>query len=222
MSTIIMNKLGIQIQRDLFAKLKKVIRAQSSVARRPFRSLAVEAEGAQLLEFALVLPLLLVFVVGIIEFGGAFALKQKMTNAAREGARVMVSNSLSDTDCSSTTTPCSVQWAAGAVATYMTNDGMNSSCISPGSPTSSGTSTNPDTWTYSCSSGISLTINHNYTYSYTPTDGGTPVQYTGTQVTLTYPYSWFFNSVMKLLVPGSNLALPTRLTESTVMQNIAN
>lgn len=206
--------------KDSDVRSRPVTTARDSATKSSQRRLVNETEGAQLLEFALVLPFLLVFLVGIIEFGGAFALKQKMANAAREGARIMVSNSLKDTNsnCTGTGTPCSVQWAAGAVATYMTKDGQDSSCIVPAAPTSSGN----DTWTYTCPNGISLTINHSYDYSYTPSGGGTPVPYQGTQVTLTYPYSWFFNNVIRLLVPGSNVGLPTRLTESAVMQNIAN
>ncbi|HEX5411506.1 MAG TPA: TadE/TadG family type IV pilus assembly protein [Terriglobia bacterium] len=170
-----------------------------------------ETGGAMLLEFALSLPFLLAFVVGVVQFGGAFNLKQKMANAAREGARVMVSNPLTDINCQSQY--CSAQAAAHAVANYMTNNGVDSSCIDP----SAGTSTGTETWTFTCGNGTSLTINH--LYSYTTSVGDLQ---TGTQVTVTYPYTWFFNRVIKLLVPGSNLALPNRLTETAVMHNIVN
>jgi Flp pilus assembly protein TadG len=43
-----------------------------------------------MVEFALVLPLLLVLVFGIFEFGRAWNAYQVMTDAAREGARNMV------------------------------------------------------------------------------------------------------------------------------------
>ena len=43
--------------------------------------------GASLVEFALVLPLLLVITFGIIEFGVMMYNQQVITNAAREGAR---------------------------------------------------------------------------------------------------------------------------------------
>ncbi|MBW2187820.1 MAG: pilus assembly protein [Deltaproteobacteria bacterium] len=43
--------------------------------------------GAALVEFALVLPLLLLLLVGLIEFGLLFYNKQVLTNASREGAR---------------------------------------------------------------------------------------------------------------------------------------
>lgn len=47
-------------------------------------------EGAQLVEFALVLPLLLLVVLGIAEFGFIFQRYEVITNAAREGARMAV------------------------------------------------------------------------------------------------------------------------------------
>jgi Flp pilus assembly protein TadG len=47
-------------------------------------------EGAQLVEFALVLPLLLLVVLGIAEFGIMFQRYEVLTNAAREGARMAV------------------------------------------------------------------------------------------------------------------------------------
>jgi Flp pilus assembly protein TadG len=46
--------------------------------------------GAELIEFALVLPLLLLMVLGIIDFGFLFQRYEVVTNAAREGARVAV------------------------------------------------------------------------------------------------------------------------------------
>jgi Flp pilus assembly protein TadG len=40
-----------------------------------------------MVEFAVSLPLLVVFVVGIFDFGEVFNLKQKLNNVARESAR---------------------------------------------------------------------------------------------------------------------------------------
>src|SRR5580698_11577343 len=45
-------------------------------------------QGSAILEFAIVLPLLVVFVVGIYDFSGAFNQKQKIEQAAQEGAIV--------------------------------------------------------------------------------------------------------------------------------------
>ena len=46
--------------------------------------------GAELVEFALVFPLLLLVVLGVIDFGLLFQRYEVVTNAAREGARIAV------------------------------------------------------------------------------------------------------------------------------------
>lgn len=45
--------------------------------------------GAAAVEFALVLPVLLLVVIGIIEFGRAYNIQTTLSNAARDGVRVM-------------------------------------------------------------------------------------------------------------------------------------
>ena len=49
-----------------------------------------DERGAALVEFALALPLLLVVIAGIVDFGFAFQRQEVITNAAREGARLAV------------------------------------------------------------------------------------------------------------------------------------
>ena len=51
------------------------------------RSKASSQKGASAVEFALVLPLLMLITFGIIEFGMFIYNKQVLTNASREGAR---------------------------------------------------------------------------------------------------------------------------------------
>ena len=48
--------------------------------------------GQALAEFALVLPLMLLFIAGIVELGRAWNIKQVVTDAAREGARYAVAD----------------------------------------------------------------------------------------------------------------------------------
>jgi Flp pilus assembly protein TadG len=48
----------------------------------------VKERGAALVEFALVVPLLLVVIAGIVDFGFVFQRYEVITNAAREGARL--------------------------------------------------------------------------------------------------------------------------------------
>ncbi len=46
--------------------------------------------GAELIEFAVVMPILIFLIAGIFEFGMMFRALEAITNAAREGARVGV------------------------------------------------------------------------------------------------------------------------------------
>jgi hypothetical protein len=54
--------------------------------------------GAELIEFALVFPMLLLVMLGIIDFGFLFQRYEVVTNAAREGARVAILPGYSDAD----------------------------------------------------------------------------------------------------------------------------
>lgn len=46
--------------------------------------------GQALVEFALLLPVVMMLLLGIVEFGRAWQAKQTLTDAAREGARIAV------------------------------------------------------------------------------------------------------------------------------------
>ncbi len=56
----------------------------------------MDERGSALLEFAITLPLLVVFVVGIYDFSGAFNQKQKIEQAAQEGAIIAGAQPMSD------------------------------------------------------------------------------------------------------------------------------
>jgi Flp pilus assembly protein TadG len=62
------------------------------------RRLVRSESGAELIEFSLTLPLLLLIVLGIIEFGLMFREYEVVTNAAREGARIAILPSYTDAD----------------------------------------------------------------------------------------------------------------------------
>lgn len=72
--------------------------------RRPARS-AARDRGAAAVEFALLLPVLLLLVFGIIDFGRALNAQITLTQAAREGARLAAlgqSNVVSGTQAAAT------------------------------------------------------------------------------------------------------------------------
>jgi Flp pilus assembly protein TadG len=176
-------------------------------------------QGSAILEFAIVLPLLVVFVVGIYDFSAAFNQKQKIEQAAQEGAIIAGAQPMSDIQPSSN--PASLQPVVAAVVNSLSGSGVaNGTCGSPSAPVQTGLA-----WTYTISgcSGSYLTdslvivINRGWVCSGPCASG--PLEAVGTTVTVQYPYHWTFNRVIQLLVPGANYAAKTTLTEIATVHN---
>ena len=74
-------------------------------------------KGAELVEFALIFPLLLLTVMGIIDTGFLFQRYEVLTNAAREGARVAILPEYPDTS------------VTARVRTYLKNGGLPASIV---------------------------------------------------------------------------------------------
>jgi hypothetical protein len=158
-------------------------------------------EAAALIEFAVALPLLVVLVVGIFDFGGAFNLKQELNNAVREGARFASAQPTNDVSSVSPPPP-SVDAVRFVVDSYLQTAKIDDCGLS----TASGVLSTTLTWLYTANCGpsraLTLTINRGQVVSEAP--GGTPVNMLCTTVHIAYPYQWHFNSVIQLLVPGAN------------------
>jgi Flp pilus assembly protein TadG len=187
---------------------------------------ARDDRGSALVEFAIVLPILTVFVVGIYDFSGAFNQKQKVAQAAQTGAIVAGAQPTSDIT-TSTASPSSLQPAVTAVFNYLADSGVltnanTGSCALPASP---GWVPSPPggtlSWTYTitnCSAAYSsdnlvITINRGWTYT-----GTTPVL-VGTNVQVQYPYHWRFGSVIQLLFPAETGYGITNISESSTVHN---
>ncbi len=180
-----------------------------------------ETHGAQLVEFALGLPFLLVVLIGVIDFARAYNTKHIMVNAARGAARIMVSMPLSNSSCPSgwsitspgSGTPCAIQASEDSVKNYLTAAGLNTAaCLS----SASATYTSPMIWTYTCNS-VTLVINKAYVVS----GGANGGVISSTQVTLSYPYTFFFGRIIGLLVKGATGPSGQEILNSqAVMQNL--
>jgi hypothetical protein len=173
-------------------------------------------QGTALLEFAIVLPLLVVFVVGIFDFSGAFNQKQKIAQAAQEGAIIAGAQPMSD--IASPTAPGSLL----PVVTAVFNSLVGSGVLPTGTCTPPGTAVlvTGVEWKYKisgCPDDLFITINRGWVCP-PPCAAGPPVA-VGTMVTVTYPYHWRFNSVIQLLIPGAGYAATTQVTESATVQN---
>ena len=66
--------------------------------RRDGKRATRSERGSELIEMALVFPLLLMVVLAIVDFGFMFQRYEVITNAAREGARIAVLSGYSSTD----------------------------------------------------------------------------------------------------------------------------
>ncbi len=175
------------------------------------------ARGSALVEFAIALPLLVVFVVGIYDFSGASNQKQKIAQAAQEGA--IIAGAQPTSDIASPTAPDSLLPVVSAVYNSLVGSGV----LPTGSCSPPGTSSNTTglTWQYTisgCNSAypadnLVITINRGWV------SGVTAPAVVGTVVTVQYPYHWRFNSVIQLLVPGASYAATTQVTESATVHN---
>jgi TadE-like protein len=172
-------------------------------------------DAAALIEFAVALPLLVVLVIGIFDFGGAFNLKQELNNAVREGAAFGASQPTNDLLNSGT--PPSVDAVRYVVASYLQGARLNDCGLSTMS--APGSQSGPMTWTYSaigCSPALVLTITRPCSSPSCPAITGPPNVYIpDTYVQIQYPYQWHFNNVIQLLVPGANYALTNITTDAT-------
>ena len=189
--------------------------------KSPFRSWKAacfgDTSGSQLLEFAVALPLLVVFVVGIFDFGGAFNLKQMLNNIAREGARF--ASNLPTNDLDALGTPQSVTAIRDLVVSHLQTARLND-CGLAGQAGVNGPAT---TWTYSAAGGgcpapLVLTIERSY--SFTTVVGANTFNVISTRVSLKYPYSWHFNKVIQLLVPGATYLGVTQINTDATVPNM--
>jgi len=183
-----------------------------------------EDHAAQLVEFAVALPLLVLFVVGIFDFSNAFTFKQKLTNTARDSARVAAADPAND--LGSQPLPVSVIDAFQVVDNYFLANNI-SDCGVITTPSRAGL-----TWTYTGTTncptgGLIITINRGY---YFPAVAATQpasvncqplvapqTAIIGTCVSIQYAYAWKFGKVASLL--GASTVLPSMITVTSVAMN---
>ena len=193
-------------------------RGRISKAALKMRRTVRDAEAAELLEFALALPLILVMVVGLLDFANAYHLKQELANAAREGARLGASEGMTDiTNYPAMTT--SVQAVHDDVVAYLQNAGVNTSFISASASTCV-TAGNPGGFCYDFNSSGIYGLRVERAVQILNSDSNATTLY-ATRVTLNYPYNWTFgfNHVITLLIPSASYAGTLDIETDAMMQN---
>jgi hypothetical protein len=188
-----------------------------------------EDRAAQLVEFAVTLPLLVIFVVGIFDFSNAFTLKQKLTNIARDAARTAAGDPANDLERNATSPPVSVIDAFQLVDKYLIANKINDCGVTQASGTSSGL-----TWQFSVAStasspcGITIIIDRGYYFPLStgatlPSSSCTSLAIAGqpivigTCVSIQYSYQWKFGRAAGLL--GTATVLPPTIIGIAVAMN---
>jgi Flp pilus assembly protein TadG len=193
------------------------VTARSTIFRTWMAARFSDTRGSQLLEFAVALPLLVVFVVGIFDFGGAFNLKQMLNNIAREGARF--ASNLPTNDLDALGTPQSVDAIRDLVVAHLQTARLNDCGLNG----QAGINGPPATWTYTaagggCAAPLVLTVERSY--SFTTVVGADTFNVISTRISLKYPYSWHFNRVIQLLVPGATYLGVTQINTDATVPNM--
>jgi Flp pilus assembly protein TadG len=177
--------------------------------------------GAQIVELAITLPVLVGLWYGIFDFGHAFNLKQKLSDVTRQAARFASTQSTSDLTsvAPGSSDPQSILDVRNLVSAYLKSNNVSDCDLAT---TVAPASTNY-TWVFTatgCASGnLVLTINRGKIIAVG--SGSTAVTLEGTQVDLTYPYQWQFSRVVKLIAPNATFSGPAQIPSTAIMPNIS-
>jgi Flp pilus assembly protein TadG len=186
-------------------------RNRSNKIATPSPKLRQREKGVEMLELAVVMPVLLIMLVGVLYFGRAWETKDVTDGAARDAARVAVYSFNDTTNPQCAGTPCSVQAAASAAVQSLTNASVDPCALTPSTTAPAVTGT--FAWTYTsgacASSGLTYTLE--VERAVLQTINGVDV--ISTRVTIIYPYAWNFVSVNPF---GSKLTL----TSQAIMANM--
>ena len=169
-------------------------------------------EGSQILEFAMVLPLFLVFALAAFDFGQVFALRDKLDNSAREGARLASEQTLF-TEVSNGPPSANTTAVAQSVFDYLLQAQVVRGCSLNG-----GKNSGAFAWTFSakkCADDLTITVERNVLVAM---NGG---EVSMSRITVSYPAHFlFFHTIIGLLAPGATYSSTFVLTPQAVMQNL--
>ena len=198
--------------RTVWSQSTKPVRTVRQVGQK-WRTVCAGAEGSQIVELAVSLPLIMLMLVGIMDFGQAFNLKHKLETAAREAARFASSQSSADL---TNPVPPSVNAVRDVIHNYLQATQIDDCGLASASPSNANLA-----WTYqatvNCPGTLTVIIDRGTTYQ---TPGGNPETVEATHITISYPFQWRFNRVVKLVAPSANYAQTVQINVDAMMQNL--
>jgi Flp pilus assembly protein TadG len=93
--------------------------------KKYLRRLVTREDGVVAVEMVLLFPLLVLIVVGIVEFGHMWDVRQTLTNASREGARAAVVYAVDPATNAMVDSGTRTNWATTAVTNYLTGKNIS-------------------------------------------------------------------------------------------------
>ncbi len=170
------------------------------------------ARASQIVELAVATPLLVLFVVGIYDFGQAFNTKEKLNFAAKDGARLGATQPTNDLSQP-------VQFLQSVIAI---RDLVNADLIAAGIG-NCGLAIQPAgslVWsaTGTCPNGSTLTVTINRGFV-VPPSGTTPIQQISTRVDIQYPYQWRLGGIVRLVGGGAGFPGATVIDTDGIAAN---
>ena len=178
--------------------------------------------GSQIVELAVMLPLFLVFAVATFDFGHVFTVRDKMANAAREGARQGAEQSFQNLVAASGANGApstDVTAVAQSVYNYLLDTNVlqtsAKTCVLNG-----GSNVGAFAWQFTASNcPDTLTIKIERANAQV-VNGSTAIL---TRVTVNYPAHFFlFHQVIGLIARGATYSSTYPLSTVATMQNITN
>jgi hypothetical protein len=181
-------------------------------------------KGVQLVELAIVLPLLMVLVVAVFDFGAAFNVKQKLSNVARSAARF---GSIQPTnDINNGRVPPSIISIRNMVDDSLVAASINDCDLlaQAGAP-APGPGPQPQlAWTFTasgpnCPAGFPFTLTIDRAYAYPATFGTATVNVNSTHINISYPYQWQFGRVFGLVGASATFAGTSQIGADAIVPN---
>lgn len=184
-----------------------------------YGDLARNEQGAELVELAFIVPFFLVMIIGIIDFGGAWAARDQIAGAAQAAVRVSVNTYNDTTNPQCGGNPCTVQAAVNGAIASVNNAGLPTCGMDPANIAAAG---GAFTWsdTATCGNGGTFTITVARAVPEVDGSSGTNTTVLTTQVTVSYPYTLSIS--MPSLIFFSNTFGPYLMLNRTVtMANLS-
>jgi len=173
--------------------------------------------GATLAEFAFTLPILVLILYAIFDFGSALVLKQKLEHVVYEAARAAASQSTDDLSNAAAGASGSVADLRDTVAQNLRSAGVNDCGLLGAAP--SAIPPPASTWTYNVSGGgcpapLVLTIRREDVFAV----GAVSVFVS--RVTLQYPFQYRSAGVLKAVAGSSTFPTSVNLVINASMKNL--